>query len=255
MGSQPKLLGLIGFPLTHSFSKGYFEHKFSDEKIERFLYLNFPIESIRQLPCLISDNPNLIGLNVTIPYKESVIPYLTGVDPVAAHIGAVNVIRIIHEDQQVILKGYNTDVIGIERTLANWVFRKGIKALVFGTGGASKAVSFVLKNRDIPYRFVSRSSDAVHLQYKDLGHDLLNEYKLLINCTPVGMFPDDTASIPIPYGYLTAKHYLLDLIYNPPITKFMKEGISRGSSVQGGSLMFREQAEASWKIWTRMDPR
>ncbi|MFH0761772.1 MAG: shikimate dehydrogenase [Bacteroidota bacterium] len=251
MTEQPVLLGLIGYPLTHSFSAGYFADKFQRENIPGFHYMNFPLNDITELPHIIHSNPKLAGLNVTIPYKQAVIPYLDDIDPAARQIGAVNVIKIDRQEGQPFLTGFNTDVEGFGLSLAQWDLPIGIMALVFGTGGSSKAVRFVLEGRQIPYISVSRNQGQGVLRYEQVNAALLDKYKLLINCTPVGMFPAINNKLPLPYQALTNEHYLFDLIYNPGITQFMQEGLDHASHVQGGVLMLKEQAEASWRIWIK----
>jgi len=252
MTDQPVLFGLIGYPLSHSFSTGYFAEKFQRENIRGFSYQNFPLADITELPFVIDNNPNLAGLNVTIPYKQAVIPYLDAVDPAARQIGAVNVIKIGRPNGKPFLTGFNTDIEGFGMSLAQWDLPAGIKALIFGTGGSSKAIRSVLDGREIPNVSVSRNKGQGTLQYEQVTPALLNEYKLLINCTPVGMFPVIGRKLPLPYLALTPEHYLFDLIYNPDITLFMQEGLDHGSHVQGGLLMLKEQAEASWRIWMRL---
>jgi shikimate dehydrogenase len=242
-----KLYGLIGFPLSHSFSKGYFTEKFAREGIADSLYELFPLAHIGQFPALLETQPELVGLNVTIPYKESIIPFLYELDEEAAEIGAVNTITI----QGGRTKGYNTDVYGFEMS-----FRKHLKpvhqrALILGTGGASKAVLFTLKKMGIPYTLVSRTSGKDHLTYSDITPEILDAYKIIINTSPLGMYPKIEEYPDLPYEALGPDHYLYDLIYNPSVTAFMKKGIEAGAEVENGLEMLHLQAEKAWKIWQR----
>jgi len=249
MGTGFTILGLIGYPLGHSFSAGYFAEKFNREGISGYKYLNFPIENIDDLPGLIRENTDLAGLNVTIPYKQAVIPYLHDIDDDARAIGAVNVIRISRTEGIIRLKGFNTDLIGVRDCLDQWSLPPGIKALIFGTGGSSKAVCRELEIRKIDYLLVSRKPEPARIGYNDVTGEILKDRKLLINCTPLGMHPATGGKPDIPYQYVTGSHFMFDLIYNPEKTLFMEEGLSRGASVQGGLRMLHTQAEASWQIW------
>lgn len=249
MSDHPVLLGLIGYPLSHSFSTGYFADKFLRENISGYSYRNFPLADITQLPQIIESNPTLAGLNVTIPHKQAVIPFLDAIDPSARQIGAVNVIKIDRSRGKPFLTGFNTDIEGFGMSLASWELPAGIKALIFGTGGSSKAIRYVLDGFRIPSLYVSRNKGNGILQYQQVTPAVLNEYRLLINCTPVGMFPAIANKLPLPYQALTPGHFLFDLIYNPDITLFMQEGLDHGCQVQGGLRMLKEQAEASWRIW------
>jgi len=247
-----QLYGLIGYPLEHSFSEKYFKGKFKKEKIEKIRYLNFPLKTIEELPSLVNDHPYLLGLNVTIPYKEKVIPFLDNLDPVAAKVGAVNTIRISREDERIILTGYNTDVFGFEAALLeNWN-PSGKKAIVLGSGGAAKAVLYVLKKLNITATIVSRKLKGPGiLSYKQLNRELLLENLLIINATPLGMFPAIDLYPSIPYHFLTERHFLFDLIYNPPQTQFLYLGQKQGARVCNGQKMLEKQAEGSWDIWRK----
>jgi shikimate dehydrogenase len=249
MGADVKTLGLIGFPLGHSFSVGYFNEKFRRENINGYEYLNFPISDIADLPGLIEHTGGLIGLNVTIPHKQAVIPYLSEIDEDAKAIGAVNVLTVRRSGGTIHIKGHNTDLIGIRECLNQWELPSGIRALVLGTGGSSRAVCRELDIRKIEYTLVSRTPNEPELGYSDLSESLVRERKLIINCTPVGMFPKIQNKPEIPYHGITVEHYLFDLIYNPETTLFMQEGLVRGAAVQGGLRMLHAQAEASWDIW------
>lgn len=240
--------GLIGYPLTHSFSQGFFNEKFTAERIDAE-YVNFEIPSIKQFHAVIDSNPTLSGLNVTIPYKEQVIPYLDQLDETAKAIGAVNVIKFYRDRSKLKLKGYNSDVIGFTRSIEGHLETHHTKALVLGTGGASKAVAYALKQLNIEYKFVSRNPLWNELSYSDLSEQIMGEYTVIVNTTPLGMFPKVDACPEIPYGFLTEKHLLYDLLYNPNETKFMKLGRLRGAKVLNGLEMLLLQAYAGWEIW------
>ena len=237
--------GLIGYPLSHSFSQKFFTDKFEKEGLADCKYTAYSIPAIAELPGLLKSHPSLEGLNVTIPYKEQVLRYLTEQSPVVQQVGACNCIRI----QQGKLTGYNTDVLGFEQSLLMHLQPHHKKALILGTGGAGKAVEYVLKKRNIRYRYVSRMPSVNHLSYLQVTPAVLAEYTLIINSTPLGMYPNITQAPPIPYGALTPKHYLFDLIYNPARTLFLQQGEQRGAAVQNGLDMLIIQAEESWKIW------
>jgi shikimate dehydrogenase len=239
--------GLIGFPLSHSFSREYFLNKFRDEKIPDCDYINFPIESIAGLPGIISGNPDLLGLNVTIPYKELVIPFLNEIDASAEKIKAVNTIKISREGDDYLCKGFNTDIFGFTQALHEIAGTKHLKALILGSGGASKAVAFSLDQMGIQYHFISRKQ--TYLSYDEIGKDLLLEYKLIINTTPLGTFPEVDICPDIPYEYLTQDHILFDLVYNPSLTLFLLKGKEKGASISNGLRMLHLQAERSWEIW------
>lgn len=240
-----RLFGLIGYPLGHSFSKKYFTSKFEAEGITDCRYELFPIEHISTLPALLSGHPDLCGLNVTIPYKEQVLPYLDEPGK-TAQIGACNCILIRGGK----LYGYNTDVAGFRES-----FRPGLRptdrhALVLGTGGASKAVVYALGELGIDYRFVSRKgTDAGALHYADITPELLDTYTVIINCSPVGTFPHVDEAPALPYDALSSRHYLFDLVYNPEKTRFLSEGEARGAVIRNGYDMLRLQAEEGWAIW------
>lgn len=246
-----KQYGLIGFPLTHSFSEKYFAKKFKKEKICDVEYLNFPLQNIGEILSLVIANPKIYGLNVTIPYKEQVIPFLDDIDQVASKAGAVNTIIISRKNNKIFLKGYNTDIIGFIRSLPADISKKHKNALVLGTGGASKAVACGLDKLNIKYQLVSRTGKPGCVTYKDVDEKTIQKYTLIINTTPLGMYPD-TGSLPdITYRYLSEQHLLYDLIYNPSVSSFLLEGKKRGSAVMNGLQMLKYQAEESWKIWKR----
>jgi len=247
-----RIYGLIGRPLSHSFSQKYFQEKFNREKLTNVKYLNFDISNIRQLTSLIAEHPDLQGLNVTIPYKEQVLPYLNGISTDAKTIGAVNTISISRQQGQVKLYGDNTDVIGFEESLLNLVpqeFLSKVEALILGTGGASKAVQFVFSKIGIPYRLVSNSKYPGSLSYEDLNDSILKQKLLIINTTPIGMYPKVDQAPKLKYEDLGRAHYLFDLIYNPERTMFLKHGMAAGSKIMNGKPMLIAQAEAAWSIW------
>ena len=239
--------GLIGFPLTHSWSADYFTHKFSREKITGRDYKLFPLPTIEEFPDLISREKNLAGLNVTIPYKQKIIACLDELDPVAAEIGAVNTILVSRTGSRIKLKGYNTDADGF-RLSADFTDHR--KSLILGTGGAAKAVAYVLRNIGIEFLFVSRSlRNPEIIGYPEINSDILNSHSLIVNTTPLGMFPDINDLAPIPYEFLTPNHFLYDLVYNPETTRFLQRGIAKGAKIQNGLKMLQIQAELSLNIW------
>ena len=240
-----RLFGLLGKTLKHSFSKGYFTEKFAREGLTDHQYENFELESISQLPLLLSQHADLNGLNVTIPYKEEVIPFLHIQDEVVRKIKACNCIKINNGK----LYGFNTDVIGFKQSLEKELKPSHKKALVLGTGGAAKAVQYALDLLDIEYLIVSRTKREGVLSYEELTGDIISEYMLIINTSPVGMFPKVDEAPQIPYEFITPGHYLFDLIYNPEKTRFLQDGESRGATIQNGHEMLIIQAEESWKIW------
>lgn len=250
MHSPKRTFGLIGYPLGHSYSKSHFSRKFEREGLANYSYLNFEIPTAGLIEKIVRDTPDLIGLNVTIPYKQAVMGYLDEIDPVALKIGAVNTIKINRSGSKCILSGYNTDVIGFTKSLAPWPLNNSMKALVFGSGGSSLAVKYALGQLDIEFASVSRKKEEGFVPYEALSEEMVKDYLLWINCTPVGMFPDNYGKLPLPYTYLTPGHYLYDLVYNPEITGFLSMGIMAGSRIMNGSTMLYEQAEASWEIWS-----
>jgi len=241
--------GLIGYPLTHSFSKKYFTEKFEKENVCSS-YLNFEIDTIEKLPGVIMNNPDLIGLNVTIPYKEKVIAYLDELDPSAKNIGAVNTIKILRPKNKNTLKGYNTDIFGFKNSLLPLLKDHHQKAMILGTGGASKAVKFVLNELGIDFISVSRKlKDDFTISYNEITEKLIAGHHVIINTTPLGTFPKTDRSPDIPYHLLTEKHLLYDLVYNPEVTQFMKQGKDRGANVKNGYEMLLLQAQKSYEIW------
>ncbi|MCX8018993.1 MAG: shikimate dehydrogenase [Chitinophagaceae bacterium] len=239
--------GLLGYPLTHSFSPRYFKEKFEREKLSNHQYDLFPLESIDQFPALLKQFPELEGLNVTIPYKKEVMKFLHD-SLIPDGIEACNCISI--KDSK--LTGYNTDIIGFELSLLPLLRSYHTQALILGSGGAAAAVAYVLKKNQIEYIIVSRrDNDAAILSYASLTKDLIRKYKLIINTTPLGMYPDISSCPPIPYEGITPEHLLYDLVYNPPLTEFLKKGQSFGSTIKNGEEMLILQAEESWKIWNQ----
>lgn len=246
-----KTFGLIGYPLGHSFSQKYFTEKFKAENIEA-RYLNFPIENIGELPSLLEKHPYLAGLNVTIPYKQQVIEYLDQVDQVAREAGAVNVVKITWDGSKPCLKGYNSDIIGFSSSIKPLLRSHHKKALILGTGGASKAVAYALKDLGLLYRFVSRTPQhPSHVSYESLNKEILKEYTVIINTTPMGMAPKTDQCPSIPYNGISSQHLAFDLIYNPETTLFMQKCSEGGALVKNGLEMLHLQAEAAWNIWNK----
>jgi len=242
---QKRRFGLIGRNIAYSFSRGYFKEKFLKMGLDQHYYENFDLEDIADFTTVTAKNKDLVGLNVTIPYKEAIIPYLKTLDPVAKAIGAVNTIKITPEG----FLGYNTDAYGFEQALLPFLKPHHKKALILGTGGASKAVAYVLKKRQIKYRYVSRKPGSGYLNYMDLDQETMTSHQLIINCTPLGTWPDTESKPAIPYPFLSAEHLLFDLIYNPEKTSFLKEGEKRGATISNGAKMLVFQADKSWEIW------
>ncbi|MEJ7610234.1 MAG: shikimate dehydrogenase [Ferruginibacter sp.] len=242
-----KLYGLIGYPLTHSFSKKYFEAKFVAEKIPSAIFELFPLENISEFTGLTEQHPDLRGLAVTIPYKESVIPFLTHTDDAAGEIGAVNCIKFSGSQTT----GFNTDVTGFERSFLPLLQPHHTKALILGTGGASKAVQYILKKHGIEFILISRINSGKNnvITYEEINEDIIREHTIIINCTPVGMTPDEECQPALPYHLLTPDHLLYDLVYKPAETKFMQQGKKRGCTVKNGFEMLVIQAEENWRIW------
>jgi shikimate dehydrogenase len=238
--------GLIGYPLGHSFSKGYFTRKFSELSVTDAVYENFPLESIEELQLVLDFQPELRGLNVTIPYKEQVIHYLHHQSPEVKEINACNCIAI--KDGK--LTGYNTDFIGFKNSLLVKLKPHHTNALILGWGGASKAVAYALKTLGINYLVVSRRSTLpLSISYDQLNGEIMSQHQLIINCTPIGMHPSIEQAPSIPYQYITDKHFLFDLIYNPAQTLFLQLGEERGATIENGMDMLTLQAEESWRIW------
>ncbi len=240
--------GLVGQNISYSFSRGYFAEKFKREALSHS-YVNFDIPSIEALDDIIKETPNLKGLNVTIPYKEAVIPMLDDLNKRARKIGAVNTIRITRYQK---LIGYNTDYYGFKSSLRPHLKKYHKRALILGTGGASKAIAYALKKLKIQYDYVSRSEkEGVKFLYSDLTDDIISSYHIIINCTPIGTFPNVNECPDIPYDAITEKHILYDLIYNPEQTKFLSCGDMKGATTINGLEMLELQAEKSWDIWNK----
>lgn len=242
--------GLIGYPLGHSFSKLYFTEKFNKENINS-IYNLFPIENINLVSDLISSNLDLRGFNVTIPYKQQIIPFLDEVEEEASAIGAVNVVKIIERDGKRVLKGYNSDIYGFYESIRPLIKTCHKKALILGTGGASKAIAAMLKKLNIIYTFVSRNAKDGQLSYLDIDAQIMKEYTVIINCSPVGMSPNVDEAPMLPYEYFTDEHIAYDLVYNPLETKFLKLAKEHGATTKNGLEMLYLQAERAWSIWQK----
>ena len=248
-----KTFGLIGYPLGHSFSKKFFTEKFEKEGLADHQYLNFEIDAIEKFPDIFNSEFNICGLNCTIPYKQQVMNYLNEIDEEAAKVGAVNTIKVINTPSGIQLKGFNTDVIGFERSINPMLNEKHNRALICGTGGASKAIKFILEKLGIAY--VSASIEAElfdnEIRYSDIDRKLIEESLIIINATPLGTFPKTDNCPDIPYEYISKDHVLFDLVYNPEVTLFMKKGIEKGAKAKNGLEMLHGQAIAAWEIWNR----
>jgi shikimate dehydrogenase len=245
-----RIFGLIGYPLGHSFSEGYFTKKFQNEKIADCIYKNYPIDTIQKLHLIISENQYLQGLNVTIPYKEQVISFLDEIDDEAKEIGAVNTIKICTESGKKILKGFNSDAFGFQNSLQPLLKKHHQKALILGTGGASKAIKYILDKLNIEY--ISASIEELkpnEIRYEEIDRKMLNDRLLIIHATPLGTFPNIDNCPNMPYQFITNKHLLYDLVYNPEETLFLKKGKEMGATTVNGLKMLHMQAERSWTIW------
>jgi shikimate dehydrogenase len=242
-----KLYGLIGYPLGHSFSKKYFTEKFQKEGLRGYGYELFPIPSIKDLPNVITSNPSLQGLNVTIPYKEQVLEYVTEITPAVKAIGAANTIKFTG-DKRI---AYNTDVTGFEISFTKKLRSHHKKALILGTGGSSKAVQYVLKKLGIDFLLVTRSAQPANglIHYSMVDERTLKDYQVIINCTPAGMYPNEDQYPQLPYQFITEEHYLFDLVYKPEKSIFLQKGEEKGAAIKNGYEMLVIQAEESWKIW------
>lgn len=245
---KPKIFGLVGRNISYSFSAGYFNKKFSEEGLTNYTYQNFDLENISQLPDVIRNTSEIKGLNVTIPYKEEVIPLLDKLSKTAAIIGAVNTIAISKKGK---FKGYNTDHYGFKKALDPLLQPHHQKALILGTGGASKAVAYALRKMKIEYDFVSRTGTDVIFSYEDLDAAVFNDYHIIINTTPLGTFPDVHKHPPLNYNLFTTKHIAFDLVYNPAETTFLKFAKQHGAVTSNGYKMLVYQAEKAWEIWNR----
>lgn len=239
--------GLIGKNISYSFSRNYFSKKFQKLGLHSYKYFNFDIPDIEEFPFILYHKEHEFkGLNVTIPYKESIMKYLDEIDDDAYQIGAVNTIKVTNENK---LIGYNTDIYGFKNAIEPFLHSHHKKALILGTGGSSKAVAFVLEKLAIKYKFVSRKVSENTFLYSILNAQIIDEYSIIINCTPLGTYPNIDEAPNIPYEFITDKHLLFDLIYNPSETKFLKEGGDKGALVKNGFEMLELQAEKSWEIW------
>lgn len=246
-----RYFGLIGKPLVHSFSQRYFTQKFQEESIDA-AYGLYELDKIEDLKLLLQQKV-FSGLNVTIPYKQSILPYLAELDETAKAVGAVNVIKFVRRSGEVVLKGYNSDVIGFHDSLVPLLRPYHKRALVFGTGGASKAVEYVLRRLGIEVQLVSRQAKDSVLSYEQITPEVLQNFQILVNATPLGTFPHVDTCVDIPYQNITNKHLLYDLVYNPQETLFLRYGKERGAQVMNGYAMLRGQAEAAWKIWNKQE--
>jgi len=243
-----KKFGLIGKDISYSFSKKYFTEKFSKELFDDCTYENFDISNIEEFPSVLKENPDLKGLNVTIPYKETIIPYLDSLSDNASRIGAVNVIRFTKKGS---LKGYNSDWYGFKKSLEPLLHPHHKKALILGTGGASKAVAFALDKLGIFYTFVSREATENAIDYNRINATTFDNFQIIINCTPLGTSTNTKEFPPIPYEFFTEKHIAFDLIYNPEETQFLKKAKKKGATTKNGSEMLVFQAEKAWTIWNK----
>jgi shikimate dehydrogenase len=241
--------GLIGYPLGHSFSQKYFTEKFLNEHISDCLYVNFPLQDLSGFPGLLSVEKELCGINITIPYKSEIIRYLDTLEPEADEIGAVNVVKIKRNGGQICLIGYNSDVTGIRDTLAPFIRDDVRNALVLGTGGSSRAVCHVLKKLGLNVNLVSRNRKPGILTYSDINSEIILRTQLIINTTPLGMFPDIDSLPDINYKLLGINHILFDLVYNPQLTSFLRRGAEQGCTTISGLKMLHFQAEKAWEIW------
>jgi shikimate dehydrogenase len=249
-----KTYGLIGYPLGHSFSQKYFTEKFKREGLSQCQYVNYPIECVELIKDIIDKDHTLAGLNVTIPYKRQVFSYLDELDEISQKIGAVNTIKIERTTGKIRLKGYNTDAYGFYHSLQPRLKKKHDSALILGTGGSSKAVAYVLEELGIHFIYVSRNpKEKNQLSYMDLCGPVLYNFQIIINTSPVGMYPNDQNYPDIPYDFITKDHILFDLIYNPEETLFLKNGKEKGAQIINGLEMLHLQADRSWEIWNADD--
>lgn len=242
------LYGLIGYPLAHSFSADYFNAKFIKHGIEAS-YINFPIERVDEIKDIVESHKELAGLNVTIPYKEKIIPFLTGLDKKVTEIGAVNVIRVVADGDSRSFYGYNTDAIGFMESIRPLITERMTAALVLGTGGASKAITYGLRQLGLSPLLVSRTPKEGILGYNELDEEIMKSHLVIVNTTPLGTFPDVGSCPPIPYELLSDSHLCYDLVYNPAETLFLKKSKAQGAIVKNGLEMLHLQAEEAWRIW------
>lgn len=248
-----KTFGLVGYPLGHSFSKKFFSEKFLTEKLSDHQYLNFEIDSIENFPTIFNQYDNIGGLNCTIPYKQQIIPFLNEIDDEAREVGAVNTVKILQTPQGISLKGFNTDVIGFERSIKPMLGSIHQKAIILGTGGASKAIKYVMRKLGIEYISASIEDELFEneIRYSDITAQIIANRKIIINATPLGTFPNINTCPKIPYEAITVQHVMFDLVYNPEITLFLQKGIERGAKVKNGLEMLHGQAIAAWEIWNK----
>ena len=245
---ENNIFGLLGKNISYSFSRGYFTKKFEKLGFTNHKYVNFDIQNIEEFPSIIKENKkNLKGMNVTIPYKEEVMQYLDKLDKTAKKIGAVNTIKLTKKGN---LKGYNSDVVGFENSIFPFIKKHHKRALILGTGGASKAIAYALKKNGIKFKFVSRNpKNKKEISYQDLTQKVIEKHQIIINSTPVGTSPNIENSPNIPYKFITKNHLLYDLIYNPKVTAFLSKGKEQGATIKNGYEMLELQAEESWRIW------
>lgn len=245
--------GLLGYRLGYSFSAGYFTDKFKELGIDDSEYINFELDTIQEFPEIFNKGKDIVGLNCTIPYKQELMQYLNEIDEEAKIVGAVNTVKIINNNGKRILKGFNTDVTGFQNALVPMLNESHKKALILGTGGASKAIKYVLDKLNIEYISASIEDklEEKEVRYADITEALVKEYTIIINATPLGTYPKVDVCADIPYQAITAEHVLFDLVYNPELTLFMQKGKDKGAKVQNGYAMLIGQAEAAWEIWNR----
>jgi len=244
-----KRYGLLGYPLTHSFSKRYFTEKFEKENINS-TYQNFEIDTIKKFPEVLKANPQVVGFNVTIPYKEQIIPYLNDLNDSAREIKAVNTIKVSKKKDGIYLKGFNTDTYGFEKSLKPLLKKHHKKALILGTGGASKALKYVLSKLGI--EFISASIEELkenEIRYENIDEQIMADHLLIINATPLGTYPKVDSFPNIPYELITENHLLFDLVYNPEISRFLEKGKNQGATIKNGYGMLLLQAKRSYEIW------
>lgn len=245
-----RTFGLIGFPLEHSFSATYFEDKFRREKIDDAIYKLFPIQDISKLPEMLGNDKSLKGLNITIPYKIQILQYIDILSPEARHIGAVNTVKIDRAGSSIHLIGFNTDVVGFELSIKPLLKPWHRRALILGTGGGARAAAYFFEKAGIDFRFVSRNPVSENeLPYSALWRDVMQEHTVIVNATPVGMYPKQHIAVNIPYQYLGENHLVFDMVYNPPKPLFLRYSEQQGAVVKNGLEMLHIQAEKSWKIW------
>lgn len=244
-----RIFGLVGFPLGHSFSKRYFDDFFAANELSDCRFENFEWESVDQIRSRVASMPELVGFNVTIPHKKNIISQLDWVDESALAAGAVNCVKVSRCAEGVFLRGYNTDTYGFRKAVTAMTDIRGLKALVLGSGGAAGAVCSVFDQMNVPYRVVSRSKSEKTMVYSDLSQEIMQEYRLIVNTTPQGMFPHTDEAPEIPYQWITQNHFLYDLVYNPSETLFLKKGRTVGATVKNGQTMLIEQARRAWAIY------